>query len=252
VVAHPPLWLFRGVAPSRYAPPVLTARFEQALVYASRLHATQLRKGSATPYVAHLLAVAALVLEHGADEDQTIAALLHDAVEDQGGQKTLAAIRRRFGPVVAGLVLACSDTDVTPKPPWRPRKEAYLEHLRTAPAAVRLISAADKVHNARSTVADLRAQGPRVWKRFHAGPDEQLWYYRSLVAIFRRRGPKRLAQELARVVAEMEALVTRPVVKRPAPRTRPSRSAPAPARARPARAATPRSTRRGTPAARRR
>jgi GTP pyrophosphokinase len=227
---------------------VLTARFEQALVYASRLHATQLRKGSATPYVAHLLAVAALVLEHGADEDQAIAALLHDAVEDQGGQKTLAAIRRRFGPVVAGLVLACSDTDVTPKPPWRPRKEAYLEHLRTAPAAVRLISAADKVHNARSTAADLRAQGPRVWKRFHAGPEEQLWYYRSLVAIFRRRGPKRLAQELARVVAEMEALVTRPAAKQLAPR----QTAPAPARARPARAATPRSTRRGTPAARRR
>ena len=231
---------------------MLTPRFEQALVYACRLHATQLRKGSATPYVAHLLAVAALVLEHGGSEDQAIAALLHDAVEDQGGQKTLAAIRRRFGPVVAGLVLACSDTDVTPKPPWRPRKEAYLEHLRTAPAAVRLISAADKVHNARSTVADLRAQGPRVWKRFHAGPAEQLWYYRSLVAIFQRRGPRRLAEELARVTSEMEALVTRPAAKRAAPRARPSRSAPAPARARPATAATPRSTRRGTPAARRR
>jgi GTP pyrophosphokinase len=189
--------------------PLRTARFEQALVYATQLHANQLRKGSGIPYVSHLLAVAALVLEHGADEDQTIAALLHDAVEDQGGQKTLAAIRRRFGPVVADLVAACSDTDVEPKPPWRPRKEAYLAHLRRASAAVRLVSAADKLHNARSTVADLRAQGARVWKRFHAGPEDQLWYYRSLVAIFRRRGPKPLAEELARVVGEMEGLVAR-------------------------------------------
>ena len=233
---------------------MLTDRFEQALVYASRLHAKQLRKGSATPYVSHLLAVAALVLEHGADEDQAIAALLHDAVEDQGGPKTLAAIRRRFGPVVAAIVSACSDTDATPKPPWRPRKEAYLQHLRTAPAAVRLVSAADKLHNARSTVADLRTLGPRVWKRFHAGPADQLWYYRSLVAIFRRRGPRRLAEELARVVAEMEVLATRPASARPArSKRRPSKpSAPSPSRARPARAARPRSTRPGTGAARRR
>jgi (p)ppGpp synthase/HD superfamily hydrolase len=213
-------------------------------VYATRLHAKQLRKGSGVPYVSHLLAVAALVLEHGADEDQAIAALLHDAVEDQGGQKTLAAIRRRFGPIVADLVEACSDTDVEPKPPWRPRKEAYLAHLRRTSAAVRLVSAADKVHNARSTVADLRVHGSRVWKRFHAGPDEQLWYYRSLVAIFRRHGPKRLAEELARVVGEMEVLTR--------PRAAPGSTARAASRAVPARAARPRSTRRGTSAARRR
>ncbi len=231
---------------------MLTARFEQALVYASRLHARQLRKGSATPYVSHLLAVAALVLEHGGDEDQAIAALLHDAVEDQGGPPTLAAIRRRFGSVVAGIVAACSDTDVTPKPPWRPRKQAYLQHLRTAPAAVRLVSAADKLHNARTTVADLRAQGPRVWKRFHAGPEEQLWYYRSLVAIFRRRGPGALAEELARVVSEMEALAIRPATGQPRRRKGSSTSAPSASRARPATAARRRSTRPGTPAARRR
>ena len=185
---------------------MLSDRFERALVYAAKLHARQLRKGSRVPYVAHLLAVAALALEHGANEDQAIAALLHDAVEDQGGQKTLSAIRRKFGPAVADIVEACSDTDATPKPPWRPRKEAYLAHLRTAPAAVRLVSAADKVHNARSTVEDLRRHGPRVWRRFHAGPVEQLWYYRSLVAIFRRRGPKALAEELGRVVAQMGKL----------------------------------------------
>jgi (p)ppGpp synthase/HD superfamily hydrolase len=231
---------------------LLTARFEQALVYATQLHATQLRKGSGVPYVSHLLATAALVLEHGGDEDHAIAALLHDAVEDQGGRKTLAAIRRRFGPVVADLVEACSDTDATPKPPWRPRKEAYLAHLRRTTAAVRLVSAADKLHNARSTVADLRVHGASVWKRFHAGPVDQLWYYRSLVAIFRRRGPRHLAEELARVVDEMDALATPRAAARPVRRARPSKTAPAAPRARPARAAIARSTRPGTPPARRR
>jgi GTP pyrophosphokinase len=209
---------------------VLSDRFERALVYATRLHAKQMRKGSRVPYVSHLLAVAGLVLEHGGSEDQAIAALLHDAVEDQGGQKTLAVIRRRFGPAVADIVLACSDTDVVPKPPWRPRKEAYLAHLRRSSAAVRLVSAADKVHNARSTVSDLRLHGARVWRRFHAGPDEQLWYYRSLVTIFRRLGPRPLGQELQRAVSEMQKLAAAP----------------------PSRAATRRSTRPGTRAARRR
>ncbi len=184
----------------------LSVRFERALAYAAKLHAKQVRKGSRVPYVAHLLAVASLALEHGASEDEAIAALLHDAVEDQGGLKTLATIERRFGPAVAAIVLACSDTVVTPKPPWRLRKEAYLAHLQRAPASVRLVSAADKVHNARSTVADLRRLGPRVWTRFHAGPAEQLWYYRSLVAIFDERGPKPLAEELSRAVREMQRL----------------------------------------------
>jgi GTP pyrophosphokinase len=211
---------------------LLSDRFERALVYAAQLHAKQRRKGSRVPYVSHLLATAALVLEHGGGEDEAIAALLHDAVEDQGGQKTLVAIRRRFGPVVAGIVDACSDTDVVPKPPWRPRKEAYLAHLRRAPAAVRLVSAADKLHNARTTVADLRVYGASVWERFHAGPQEQLWYYRSLVAIFTRRGPRPLARELARVVTEMAKLAV--------------------PRGRDPGAARRRSTRPGTPAARRR
>lgn len=211
---------------------MLSDRFERALVYAAQLHARQRRKGSRVPYVSHLLATAALVLEYGGGEDEAIAALLHDAVEDQGGPKTLAAIRRRFGPVVADIVQACSDTDVTPKPPWRPRKEAYLAHLRRAPAAVRLVSAADKLHNARSTVADLQRFGQSVWGRFHAGPQEQLWYYRSLVVIFTRRGPRPLARELERVVAEMARL--------------------AGARGRAPRATRRRSSRRGTRAARRR
>ena len=159
---------------------MLSRRFEQALVYAAKLHAKQLRKGTPVPYVAHLLAVAGLVLEHGATEDETIAALLHDAVEDQGGLRTLAAIRRRFGPAVADIVLACSDTASDPKPPWRERKEAYLSHLQGASRSVLLVSAADKLHNARSTVADLRVRGAAVWERFRAGPAEQLWYYDAL------------------------------------------------------------------------
>ncbi len=238
---------------------LLTPRFERALVYATRLHSRQLRKGSRVPYVAHLLAVAALVLEHGGSEDLAIAALLHDAVEDQGGPRTLAAIRRRFGSAVASVVSACSDTDVTPKPPWRPRKEAYLAHLRHAPAQVRLVSAADKLHNARSTVADLRVQGPDVWSRFHAGPDDQLWYYRSLVAIFRELGPSALADELGRVVSEMSALAyvraLKPAVGPPRghrPSARPSRRAPSSPRAASPTAATPRSIRRGTSRGRRR
>jgi len=189
---------------------VLTRRFHDALVYAARLHARQLRKGTQVPYVAHLLATASIALEHGATEDEAIAALLHDAVEDQGGQKTLSAIRRRFGDAVADIVMGCSDscppTRRTPKPPWRARKEAHLSHLRRASRSVRLVAASDKLHNARSIVADLRETGKSAWARFNAGPDEQLWYYDALVDTFSRKGPRRLAGELRLVVDEMRRL----------------------------------------------
>jgi GTP pyrophosphokinase len=185
---------------------VLTRRFDDALVYAARLHAKQLRKGTLVPYVAHLLATASIALEHGANEDEAIAALLHDAVEDQGGQKTLSAIRKRFGDSVAEIVMGCSDTDRIPKPPWRVRKEAHLRHLRRAPRSVRLVAAADKLHNARSIVADLREQGRVAWERFNAGPEEQLWYYGALVDMFSRKGPRRIAGELRLVVDEMRRL----------------------------------------------
>jgi (p)ppGpp synthase/HD superfamily hydrolase len=185
---------------------VLTRRFDDAMVYAARLHAKQKRKGTRVPYVAHLLATASIALEHGATEDEAIAALLHDAVEDQGGQKTLSAIRRRFGDAVADIVMGCSDTDATPKPPWRLRKEAHLRHLRRAPRSVRLVAAADKLHNARSIVADLRERGRAAWERFNAGPEEQLWYYGAMVDVFSRKGPRSLAGELQRVVEEMRRL----------------------------------------------
>src|SRR4051794_14565870 len=133
-----------------------SSRFEDALVYATRLHAQQVRKGSGVPYIAHLLAVTAIAMEYGADEDTAIAALLHDAVEDQGGAATREAIRRRFGERVVAIVDGCTDTEVTPKPPWRARKDAYVAHVLVAPPDVRLVSAADKLHNARSILADYR------------------------------------------------------------------------------------------------
>jgi (p)ppGpp synthase/HD superfamily hydrolase len=155
--------------------------FESALKYASRLHAKQTRKGSDAPYVSHLLAVAAIVLEHGGTEKEAIAALLHDAVEDQGGQATLVEIRRRYGKRVAGIVAACSDTDQLPKPPWRERKEVYVKRLRSEPYSVRLVVAADKLHNARHLLSSYRVQGEDLWPHFKGGREGTLWYYRAVV-----------------------------------------------------------------------
>jgi GTP pyrophosphokinase len=191
---------------------VLTQRFEDALIFATRLHGTQVRKGTAIPYAAHLLAVASLVLEDGGDEDETIAALLHDAVEDQGGPATLEAIRARFGERVAGIVQGCTDAETTPKPPWPERKERYLEHLRQAPREVLRVSAADKLHNARAILIDYRTLGDALWTRFNAeaGQDNILRYYRALADIFRDRSPGPLAAELGRVVAELHRLAGAP------------------------------------------
>jgi GTP pyrophosphokinase len=188
---------------------MLTPRFETALAFAARLHASQRRKGTDVPYVAHLLAVTALVLEHGGDEDEAIAALLHDAVEDQGGAATRDMIARLFGERVAAIVEGCSDTDVTPKPPWRPRKEAYIAHVRTASRSVRLVSAADKLHNARSTLTDLHAIGDEIWSRFTGGKEGTLWYYRALLDAYREAGNSALLDELDRVVTEIERLAGR-------------------------------------------
>lgn len=183
----------------------LGPRFREALGFAARLHEGQLRKGTPVPYVAHLMAVAGLALEHGADEDTAIAALLHDAVEDQGGPATREKIRQMFGERVASIVDGCTDTDETPKPPWRARKEQYLAHLRTAPPEVRLVSASDKLHNARCILDDCRRQGESSWSRFKGGRDGTLWYYRSLVETFRETGSP-LLEELDRVVTELERL----------------------------------------------
>ncbi len=185
--------------------PTRWTRLADAAALAFQVHADQLRKGTDIPYVSHLLAVAALVLEHGGDEEQACAALLHDAIED-GGAAWEAVIAGRFGPRVAGIVRACTDADTQPKPTWRARKEAYLAHLDTAPADVLLVSAADKLHNARAIASDLRMHGQAVFGRFTAGREGTLWYYGALSAVFSRRLPGALSRELAMAVADMRHL----------------------------------------------
>jgi (p)ppGpp synthase/HD superfamily hydrolase len=193
--------------------PLLTDRFQRAFDFASQIHATQVRKGTAVPYLAHLMSVAALVLEHGGGEDAAIAGLLHDAVEDSpDGTGTEAAIRHDFGDHVADVVLGCSDAIGTAgqaKPPWRERKTAYLKHLAAEhDPDVLLVSACDKVHNARTILADLRAIGPALWGRFNEkDPVAQVWYYQSLADSYAGRVPAGLDSELTRVVAEIRSLV---------------------------------------------
>ena len=184
-----------------------TRRFEAALVFASQLHHDHFRKATEVPYVTHLLGVASLVGEAGGNENEAIAALLHDAVEDQGGQPTLERIRDLFGDEVARIVLGCSDTDEVPKPPWKQRKEAYIQHLDDASDSILLVSCADKLHNARSIVADYRQIGDELWNRFTATKEQTLWYYRSVVEVFRRRGVSaRLLDELDRTAQTLEDL----------------------------------------------
>lgn len=184
----------------------LSKRFEEALLLATRLHAGQPRKGKDVPYITHLLAVASLVLEAGGGEDEAIAALLHDAIEDSGDKICLEDIRQRFGETVADIVDGCTDARTLPKPPWRGRKEAYIAHLGDAPASERLVAVADKLHNARTVLADYRAEGEAVWERFNGGREGTLWYYRALVETFQAAGPTPLVDELERVVSEIERL----------------------------------------------
>jgi (p)ppGpp synthase/HD superfamily hydrolase len=185
---------------------LLTSRFEDAFVYSMRLHAKQTRKGSKTPYIAHLLGVTAMVLENGGNEDEAIAALLHDAVEDQGGLETLEEIRGRFGKRVAEIVDAVTDAYTIPKPPWRERKEQYIASIPTAsPSAVR-VSLADKVYNAQATLRDIRGEGESAWKRFNCGKEGILWYYHQLVHAFKDHGRNYLLEELERLVDEIDRL----------------------------------------------
>lgn len=187
--------------------PVLGERFTRALDLAFELHRDQTRKGSAIPYFGHLLGVTSLVVETGGSEDEAIAALLHDAVEDQGGRATLERIRAEFGDPVATIVEECSDSFGDPKPPWRERKQSYLERLESASEASLHVSLADKLHNIRTIVVDYRAVGEKLWARFNAERDEVLWYYRSLAAIFARRRAGALATELGASLGELERLV---------------------------------------------
>jgi GTP pyrophosphokinase len=185
----------------------LGKRFSDGLVYAAELHQHQVRKGSAIPYVGHLLSVAALVIEDGGDEDEAIAALLHDAVEDQGGRPTLEAIRLRFGERVASIVEGCSDAETLPKPPWHERKQRYILHLDDADASVLRVALADKLHNARAVLLDYRVIGDELWSRFNASREDTLWYYHAVLEVLRRRTRSPLVDELARTLEQLEDLV---------------------------------------------
>lgn len=190
----------------------VSPRFSEALVLAAQLHRHQKRKGPGEiPYISHLLVVAGTVIEYGGDEDAAIAALLHDAVEDQGGLATRETILRLFGPEVTEIVDGCTDTSDYPKPPWRERKERFLARLAGAPAAVQLVVMADKLSNVRSTIRDLRLFGERVWERFRGGEQGSLWYYRAIVdAVSPAEANLRaLHEELAGAVRELEELSQR-------------------------------------------
>src|SRR5436190_2611316 len=185
----------------------LSPQFEKALIYVTRIHGGQHRKKTRIPYIAHILGVAAIAMEYGADETEAIAALLHDAVEDCGGAKRLRDIKRKFGKAVAKIVEGCTDTDQTPKPPWLARKEAYIAHLRHAPVSTQIVSAADKLHNLRAILMDYRTERDKLWSRFNGGKEGTPWYYAALLEAF--PGGKRLASllaELERTLTALEAI----------------------------------------------
>jgi (p)ppGpp synthase/HD superfamily hydrolase len=185
-------------------PPALGTRLQRAFRYAADKHAGQTRKQSAVPYLSHLMSVTSLVLEGGGDEDMAIAALLHDVVEDCGGMPRLREIRRKFGARVAKIVEGCTDSFSDPKLEWVVRKNEYLQRLKHEDAETRLVSAADKLHNVRTVLADYRQDGESIWRRFRGGREGTLWYYRALSNEFQRRKTNRITRELAIALAELE------------------------------------------------
>ena len=214
------------VSPERHAGfVVLGPRFEAALLYVSTAHRQQARKGIAVPYLSHLLGVTSIVLTYGGTEDQAIAALLHDTVEDCGDEHE-AVIKELLGEEVLGMVLACTDARVPAggeKDEWRGRKEAYVQHLTELPPGhpALLVSCADKVHNAEAIVADLETHGPALWARFPGkAPKDHLWYYGRLAAFFDHAltGPAApLGRRLRRTVDALGALHRRQTAEHPSP-----------------------------------
>jgi GTP pyrophosphokinase len=196
----------RNAKREKKKPPVFSPRFTQALAYAARLHARQLRKGANKPYIGHLLSVTSIVIAYGGDEEMAIAALLHDAVEDQGGRPRLREIRKKFGKRVARIVDGCTDAYTEPKPPWLDRKRRYIARLAGESDDTRLVSAADKLSNARDILQDVRVDGAQAFERFQGKKQGTLWYYRTLVKTFRKAGTNALVEELDRVVTLLEAI----------------------------------------------
>jgi (p)ppGpp synthase/HD superfamily hydrolase len=188
----------------------LSPRFADALAFAFEVHREQTKKSTAVPYISHLLEVAGTVLTYGGDEDEAIAALLHDAVEDHSDVVSFASLAERFGARVGAIVESCSDTSMSPKPPWKARKERYIDHLHNADESVVIVSAADKLSNARAVMKDFREHGDKVWERFNAGKPDQLWYYRAVTEALTQRAKgtrvQPLVEELNRAVSKLERL----------------------------------------------
>jgi (p)ppGpp synthase/HD superfamily hydrolase len=184
---------------------ILSTRYDAAMAFALEKHRAQVRKESNVPYATHLISVSALVGEFGGDEEQMIAGLLHDVIEDQDVQP--AELEQRFGARVARIVVGCTDSVATPKPPWKQRKENYLKALATKHPDIKLVSACDKLHNATAIARDLcdPQVGPNVWGRFTAEKEQVRWYYRSLVEALRHDWRHRVVTELDGVVAFLEA-----------------------------------------------
>jgi len=188
---------------------ILGSRFESAIAMAMRLHSTQVRKGNGSPYIGHLLAVTSLVVENGGTEDEAIAAILHDAVEDQGGHSALHEIRSEFGNKVANVVAECTDTFEAQKSPWRKRKEDYIATIPSKSASARLVSIADTIHNAQSLLNDFSATGHELWERFNGGRNGTLWYYRTLAEAFEKTGPQQLAMQLRSLIGQLDDTLAR-------------------------------------------
>lgn len=185
---------------------ILGPRFEQALLFASQMHARQRRKDTGAPYIAHVMGVTALVLEDGGSEEEVIAALLHDSAEDQGGEQVLVEIRKKYGDKIAAIVYECSDTLDSPKPPWKGRKQGHLTRLEDASREALHIMLADKVYNSRSLLRGLQERGPEIWGKFKGGKEGTLWYFHQMLALFQKHFSGYLVNELARVVVAIEAI----------------------------------------------
>lgn len=183
-----------------------SARLQLAFSLACRLHGDQLRKGTGVPYITHVMAVSALVGEYGGDEDGMIAALLHDSLEDRGDRISLPELVERFGWRVGRIVMGCSDCTTRPKPPWIERKRAYVEQLRTEGSHVKIVAAADKLHNARALVRDVAELGDAAWSRFNAPKEQQCWYLRACVAALSDAWAHPLLCELDATVQRLEQL----------------------------------------------
>ena len=186
---------------------MLSEKFVQAVSFANKIHTGQVRKGTNIPYISHLLAVASLVMENEGSEDEIIAALLHDAVEDCGGESILDEIKKRFGQNIASIVDGCTETYENPKPPWKGRKESYIAHIKEANPSVKLVPCADKLHNVRSILSDYRQEGETLWNRFSASKEETLWFYQSMANILCASGKDlKVYADLDNAVKELEKI----------------------------------------------